>query len=306
MSNTTHWIAIDWGTTHLRVYALDKDNKILAETYSTKGMGTLKQTEFEPALLELVTAWLPKTGVVQVLACGMVGARQGWVEAPYQSVPCPPFGQGSAVPVMTDDIRLDVYILPGVRLDSPADVMRGEETQIAGFIRTFEGQNATLCLPGTHSKWVTLENGQIVDFSTFMTGEMFNLFSDHSILRYSVDTSEWDDEAFSHGVDESLRNPNNWLNSFFRLRAKGILSNMEPPAARSYLSGLLIGAELAGAKKYWSDQTVALIGDLKLSQLYAVALTLIDVDSIVLDPKELTLAGLCDAYKSLNNRRGIE
>lgn len=252
MNNTMiDWIAVDWGTTHLRAYALDDEDQVLHEASSSKGMGVLKQDEFEQALLDLVTDWLPDAdaGVVPIIACGMVGARQGWVEAPYQVVPCAPYRADGLTPVTTNSSRLDVSILPRISQGQPPDVMRGEETQVAGLIKTLDHSNPTICLPGTHSKWVSVSDGVIERFSTYMTGEMFSLLGDHSILRFSVDSTDWDQRSFVDGVTKSKHQPANWLNSCFSLRAMSLLHDMPPKKARAFLSGLLIGARVSCYQK---------------------------------------------------------
>jgi 2-dehydro-3-deoxygalactonokinase len=178
------WIAVDWGTTHLRAWAMAEDGTVRAEARSDDGMGHLARDAFEPALLSLIEPWLG-AGPMDVLACGMVGSRQGWVEAPYVAVPAKPTNL-TPVPVTTRDPRLRVSILPGLKQDAPPDVMRGEETQIAGFLAAALGFDGVLCLPGTHAKWVQISAGEVVSFRTFMTGELFDLLSAVSVLRHSV------------------------------------------------------------------------------------------------------------------------
>jgi len=126
------WIAVDWGTSHLRAWAMGPGGAVLGKAESADGMGGLRPAEFEPALLRLVESWLG-TGTTPVIACGMVGAKQGWAEAPYRPVPCKP---GAATPIAPNvtDPRIALHILPGISQDSPADVMRGEETQVAGIL----------------------------------------------------------------------------------------------------------------------------------------------------------------------------
>jgi 2-dehydro-3-deoxygalactonokinase len=290
MTESIHWIAVDWGTTHLRTYAMSDSHTVIAEAQSSNGMGALKTNEFEAALLALVSEWLPSTGKILVLACGMVGARQGWVEAAYRNVPCALLSGIKLTLVKTDDDRLDVRILPGLCQSAPADVMRGEETQIAGLLAEKGEGITTVCLPGTHSKWATLEKGHIQSFSTFMTGELFALFSTHSILRHSVNTAEWDEEVFLLAVKESMEQPEMLLSNSFRIRAQGLLG--ETTGAKARLSGLLIGSELAGAKHYWAQHSVALIGDTALSELYEKALHSLAVETQHYDPKDMTVAGL--------------
>lgn len=292
------WIAVDWGTTHLRAYGLSSGHRLIKEATSSKGMGGLSQDEFEPALLALISDWLPEAGHVKVLACGMVGARQGWKESDYQSVPCSPFLDQNLTTVKTTDQPIQVSILPGICQTKPADVMRGEETQLAGLLSSEDIESARVCLPGTHSKWALIENGKLIKFSTFMTGEMFNILSKHSILRHQTDNTEWNKTAFLGGVKSSIEQPDKLLNECFSIRAQSLLENLEDADARSRLSGLLIGAELAGAREYWQDSNIALIGDLGLSELYAQALALMFVDTKTYDPKAITLAGLIKVYKN--------
>ena len=292
------WIAVDWGTTHLRAYGLSSEHQIIKEAESSKGMGCLANDEFEPALLALISDWLPETGIVQVLACGMVGARQGWKETQYQVVPCSPFTNKNLTTVETAEQRIQVSILSGISQAKPADVMRGEETQLAGLLSFQDVDSARVCLPGTHSKWALIEKRELIKFSTFMTGEMFEILSKHSILRHQADNVLWDQTAFISGVQSSLEHPDKLLNECFSIRAQGLLENLADAEARSRLSGLLIGAELAGAREYWQGNKIALVGDLKLTELYAQALALKSVETQTYDPKVVTLAGLIEVYKN--------
>ena len=299
MTETVNWIAVDWGTTHLRVYAMSKTHAVIAEAQSSDGIGALQHGEFEAALLALISKWLPTSGKILVLACGMVGARQGWIEATYRTVPCSLSSDIELTPVATQDHRLDVRILPGLCQADPADVMRGEETQIAGLLAEQGEDVTTVCLPGTHSKWAALDKGHIQSFSTFMTGELFALLSTHSILRHSVDTDGWNNEAFLVAVQEGVEQPHVLLSSSFRIRAQGLLNHTPEATARARLSGLLIGCELAGAKDYWSQQPVALIGDTALSALYETALNSLGVKTQRHSPRDMTVAGLRQQAPSL-------
>src|SRR5690606_31171093 len=168
MSIEAEWIALDWGTSNMRAWAMGADDTVLARASSAKGMGQLRPDEFEPALIETVGDWLIEGRRVPVIACGMVGARQGWIEAAYAQVPTPPIA-AAMTPAPANGLRIAVFIVPGVSQAEPADVMRGEETQIAGF--TARHGDGIVCLPGTHSKWAMVENGKITRFRTAMTGE---------------------------------------------------------------------------------------------------------------------------------------
>jgi len=250
----------------------------------------------EPALLRLIAPWL--SGKTRVIACGMVGSRQGWAEAAYQVVPCAPVGD-RPVEAPTQDPRLDVRILRGVKQTKPADVMRGEETQIAGFLAKSPGFDGVLCLPGTHTKWVHISAGEIVSFRTFMSGEVFALLSQQSVLRHSISHDGWDSTAFEAGLSQAISRPESLAAEFFSIRATSLLTDVTGAASRARLSGLLIGAELAAARPYWLGQHVALIGAQNLSDLYAQALKTQGLDAAVTEADAMTLAGLTAAYHAL-------
>jgi 2-dehydro-3-deoxygalactonokinase len=312
-SQTIESIAVDWGTTHVRAYALGRDKAVIAETQSAKGMGVLSATEFEAALLELVESWLPESGSIDIVACGMVSSRQGWQEAPYLKAPCSPFALQSLTTVAAKDSRLHFQILPGVSQAVPADVMRGEETQIAGLLAHLaksqdgeESKRQIICLPGTHTKWVEVNNGVIERFATMMTGEMFSLLTRHSILKHDLadidtdlDSGQWDQAAFLEAVQAAVSQPEKFSSSVFSLRAEILLNDMSPAAAKARLSGLLIGLELAGTKDYWAQATVSLIGDNHLMQLYCSALSLVNIPSQRFDAKDMTLQGLAAVTNAL-------
>lgn len=283
------WIAVDWGTSNLRAFAMGPDGA-LAEAASGDGMGTLSREGFEPALLRLVGPWL--SGPVEVIACGMVGSRQGWHEAPYRAVPCVPVDAATLTAVPTGDARLRLRIVPGLKQVSPADVMRGEETQIAGALALRPGFDGVLCLPGTHSKWVHVSAGEVVSFQTCMTGELFALLSGQSVLRHGMIGEGFDDVAFDAALSDALSRPERLAARLFGLRAEGLLAGLAPAAARARLSGLLIGIELAATRPYWLGQPVTIIGADRLSGLYARALAAQGVAAQAIPAAEATLAGL--------------
>jgi len=285
------WIAVDWGTSNLRAWAM-KDDAPIAEATSDKGMGSLEKSEFEPALLTLIDPWLG-AAKTPVFACGMVGARQGWVEAPYGTVPCKPHSQPFARPETTDP-RIDVRVIPGLKQTDSPDVMRGEETQIAGLLAAMPNFDGVACLPGTHTKWVHISAGEVVSFRTFMTGELFGLLAKNSVLRHSIG-SGWNDETFAKAVTDTLSRPEAMAANLFAIRADQLLNATDPGHAKARLSGLLIGAELAAAKPYWLGQNIVLIGDETLSRHYAAALDTQAAPTHIADAKETTLAGLASA-----------
>jgi 2-dehydro-3-deoxygalactonokinase len=289
------WIAVDWGTTNLRAWSMDGKHPI-ADAGSDDGMGSLGKPEFEAALISLIEPWLSARHT-PVVACGMVGSLQGWVEAPYLSAPTLPLN-GAFTRAVAGDPRISVHIVPGIKQTNPADVMRGEETQIAGFLKGEPDFDGVICLPGTHTKWAQISAGEIVSFRTFMTGELFDLIANRSVLRHSVGEG-WDAEAFVDAISDTIGRPEALAALLFRLRADDLLSGSAPEAARSRLSGLLIGAELAAARPYWLGQRILLIGHKKLSSHYATALDQQGAQTEIFDATSATLAGLCAALEMI-------
>ncbi len=295
MTIKADWIAVDWGTSNMRAWAMSGSGTVLAEGSSDKGMGRLAPAEFEPTLLEVAGDWID--GPTTVMACGMVGAKQGWIEAPYAAVPCAAMG-GNLVTAPTQNPDLSVQIIPGIKQASPADVMRGEETQIAGFLARNPGWDGVICLPGTHTKWVHISADEIVSFQTFMTGELFEVISKHTVLRHSVASDDWDQTAFDGGLSDGMARPERIAANLFSLRAQGLLDGLSNDAARARLSGLLIGAELAAAKPYWLGQQIAVIGAGGLSKLYVDALAAQSAPATQVNGSAITLAGLTAAYRA--------
>jgi 2-dehydro-3-deoxygalactonokinase len=272
---------------------------VVAEAASDAGAGGLAPDGFEPALLALVGDWLD--GPTPVVACGMVGARQGWIEASYAAVPCRPGGATPARPT-TCDPRLAVHVLPGLSQDSPADVMRGEETQIAGLLAREPGFDGVACLPGTHTKWAHVSAGEVVIFASYMTGELFALLAGASVLRHTVAAEGWSEADFLEAAQDGLDRPDRVAARLFGLRAEALLHGLDPVRARSRLSGLLIGAELAGTRAYWLGREVAIIGAPALAAAYRAALGLDGIEARALDATEMTLAGLAAARATLAER----
>jgi 2-dehydro-3-deoxygalactonokinase len=242
--------------------------------------------DFAAALDSVAGAWLETHPDAPVLACGMIGSRQGWREAPY--VPCP-----AGLAALADGIieaathwGRPVRIVPGVSLRDPdgvPDVMRGEETKICGAGDGVAGKNALFVLPGTHSKWARLEDGRIAWFATFMTGELFAVLAEHSILGRLMDGDVHDEGAFRRGVRCALDQPagrGGLLHQLFSARTLALFELLPRSGVRSYLSGLLIGSEAVEARAALTGATgspaatATLIGSPSLVPLYAEALAL--------------------------------
>jgi 2-dehydro-3-deoxygalactonokinase len=298
------WIAVDWGSSNLRAWAIAADGSTMAEAASDAGAAALAPEAFEPALLALVAGWLdPGRGAAtEVVVCGMAGARGAWAEAAYAAVPCPPTPT-VATRAPTRDPRLAVHLLPGLCQGKPADVMRGEETQIAGLLGREPGFDGVACLPGTHTKWAHVSAGEVVSFASFMTGEIFGLLAGTSVLRKTVAEDGWSEEDFLQAAEEGLSRPERVVARLFPLRAEALLHGLDPVRARARLSGLLIGAELAAAKHYWLGRDVVLIGATRLAEAYRDALAVGGLGARLADATEMTRAGLAAAHAELAAER---
>jgi 2-dehydro-3-deoxygalactonokinase len=258
-------------------------------------MARLTREEFEPALLDLIGDWLPAGRKTLVVACGMVGARQGWIEVPYNEAPCPPASAQNARSPQTKDARLDVRIIAGVMQREPADVMRGEETQIAGLLQATPDFDGVICMPGTHTKWVRVKGGKIVAFKSCMTGEVFGLLAMQSVLRFSVGGDGWDDSEYAGAVRAALAQPEGFAGALFSIRASSLIAGLTQAAANARLSGLTIGTELAATRSYWSNG-VSIIDNGRQAALYATALKIAGTAAALLPAQDVTLAGLRAAH----------
>lgn len=292
----TAWIAADWGTSNLRLWAMGADGTPIHERRSDRGMGTLSPDEFEAAFLDIARD-LIGDGPCDVVICGMAGARQGWVEAAYATTPCAPIA-ATATHVPIRDPRLNVRILPGLCQMSPPDVMRGEETQIAGYLASTPDFDGVICLPGTHSKWARVSGGIVQTFRTFMTGELFHLAATQSILRHSIGDG-WDVDAFAAAVAQGFNAPSRLTSDLFSLRAASLVGGTDSAASRARLSGLLMGVELNGAQDLMTQGDVVLIGAPDLCDHYAQAIRAIGGRAQSADATAMTLAGLIAAHDRL-------
>jgi 2-dehydro-3-deoxygalactonokinase len=281
-------LALDWGTSSLRAFLMH-DGKVTETRSSAHGIQHLPLPGvpgYEKAFAEIAGDWVKQWPNLPIVACGMVGSAQGWKEAPY--VRCPAdiktlAGQSIAVP---SGLGPDILIAPGVLFDEPdelPDVMRGEEIQIAGALLMNPQWAVRSCmlLPGTHSKWAQIENGKIVRYATYLTGELFAVLSKHSILgrlmpAESEGKKDTDAAAFELGLATARASgPGDFTHQIFGTRTLGLTGRVPPAGLADYLSGLLIGHELvsgmAGAGDLASIPLV-MIGAPVLCERYAESL----------------------------------
>ena len=296
-------IALDWGTTSLRAYLLAADAPaVLDERAEAWGITRLPGGDFAAAFEALTGPWRRRWPRLAAVAAGMVGSAHGWVEAPYQE--CPAGAEELAaglVSVPGGGLR----VVPGVaHWGGRPDVMRGEETQVVGALALHPAlaARAWLVLPGTHSKWVRVEDGRVADLTTFMTGELFAVLRDHSVLGRPPGVAQSapnaaatpggataGDGAFARGVAAARASREGLAPLLFATRALALAGRLRPEDAPDYLSGLLIGDELRGALAGRRDAPLALVGDAALCARYDAALRLFGV------PDALTVGGAAPA-----------
>jgi 2-dehydro-3-deoxygalactonokinase len=283
-------LALDWGTSSLRAYLLDGEGRVLQRRSTPQGIQALPApgvAGFEQVFAEIAGDWLKAWPHLPVAAGGMVGSAQGWKEAPYVRCPADVGTLAARSVRVGSGLGPDVVIAPGVLLDDPAappDVIRGEEIQIAGALarEPDRGVRASFVLPGSHSKWVQVEKARIIRFSTYMTGELFAVLLKHSILgRLMTEAAVPDPNAaeavFAEGLDAAGKSgPGDWLNQLFWTRTLGLTRRLPQHLLKDFLSGLLIGHELAsglaGASSVLkSGAPLILIGDEALCKRYAAA-----------------------------------
>jgi 2-dehydro-3-deoxygalactonokinase len=293
--NTPAYAAVDWGTSSFRLWLLDERDTVLAERRSGEGMTSAAKTGFADVLASHLQA-VDAPRDLPVMICGMAGARQGWIEAGYVDVPA------SLLSVLTGAVRVagvdrDVRILPGMaqRDVGYPDVMRGEETQLLGALRSQTGEQL-VCMPGTHSKWVRVTGEQVTAFSTYMTGELFEVISKHSVLSHSLSGAEAFDSdrpAFIEAVRNSFRFPQQVSNILFTVRSGTLLHGLAPTDAAARLSGTLLGLEIAGGLSSLQDiPPIILVASGKLGTLYENAFSALSLTYETIDADEAVKRGL--------------
>jgi len=273
-------IGLDWGTSACRAYLIGGDGKVLGRLTDGPGILKVEQGAFGPWLDSMIGGWIATHGVVPVVLSGMIGSRQGWREAPYAACPAGADDLVARLVRFTHD-GLALGLAPGLSCENEGmpDVMRGEETQILGALALSGREEGLFLLPGTHSKWAEVAGGRIVAFRTFMTGEVFGALKDHTILGRLMRAGE-DAKGFARGVGEgaALGSAGALLNRLFATRSYGLMGRLGEAALSDYLSGLLIGAEVAAAVGE-ARGSVTIVASPALAQRYADALRLLGRDS---------------------------
>lgn len=307
-SDAARLIAIDWGSSRLRAWLLGPDGQAIAERGSDDGASRLVggAPVFGAALQALAGDWLAQR--LPAIACGMVGSAHGWREAPY--VPCP----AALAELHRHTVSVEtaagtpLHIVPGL-LDEPAgatpDVMRGEETQLAGLMALdpVRAAHATVLMPGTHSKWVRLQDGRVSGFRTRITGELYAVLRQHSVLGRlmpATDDGAGHAEAFDAGVAAARGSAGRDLGSqLFAVRTLGLTGRLHAEALPEYLSGLLIGHELCAGLQAGGAAPLVLVGDPALCRRYGRALQAFGIQPAALHGNT-AIAGLWQLARQAN------
>jgi 2-dehydro-3-deoxygalactonokinase len=276
-------IGLDWGTTSFRAYRLTARGEVLERRETAAGILQVTDRQFEEAFLAQVGPWLEAEPGLPVLASGMIGSRQGWVEVPYVACPAEAADLVAGLARHRTASGLEIAFVPGLSVrarDGVPDVIRGEETQILGVLAA-RPATRLLVLPGTHSKWVTVADGRIDGFVTFMTGELFAVLRQHSILGRLMQGETADDAAFEHGARFGLSGEpasGGLLRRLFSARTLGLFDELPPGAIADYLSGLLLGCELREARGCVGEAVMAggvvIVGGAALAERYRRVLDL--------------------------------
>jgi 2-dehydro-3-deoxygalactonokinase len=281
-------IAVDWGGSSFRAFRLDAAGQVIAQRRCDQGVLSCR-SGFDQVLAQQLADWDEPL----VVMAGMIGSRQGWRETPY--VDCPASlaqiaGGLQPLPACALPGR-EIWIAPGLRstVAGRCDVMRGEETQVAGLLPDLGDAVQWICLPGTHSKLVQIEQGCIVDFSTAMTGELFQLLREHSLLGRLMQPGQPDEAAFDRGLDDSAGS-DGLLRQLFAVRTHGLFATLPAASLASYLSGLLIGSELRSRPDGVTQ--LLLVGADTLTAAYARACARLGIGASTCHGEESAAQGL--------------
>ena len=289
-------IVVDWGTSNFRAYLVAENGNCLARVDTAEGLNNVQQP-FSEVLLKHIDPWLQQHGALVTVLCGMVGSPSGWHLVPHLPAPASLVQLTEHCHRLTDFTHCPAWIVPGVFSIGYAgshDVMRGEEVQFFGvqqlLPRSKHKPPQLLCFPGTHNKWIDASSSTLNNFSTTMSGELFGLLSQKSILASSIDAdAPWNDDAFTQGLDHA-KQPGGLLHHLFGVRALNLNGQHSQELGLSYLSGLIIGHELQDLGAL-AGCSIAIVGASELAHRYQLALTHFGYDAFCIDSEAATILG---------------
>jgi len=277
-------IGIDWGTSSLRGYLIDSHGTVLDKLHAPNGIMQIANADFEAALVNLIEPW-HNYGELPMIASGMITSRNGWLETPYLTAPANAKQLANSLKTKRTSNGLDVHFVTGVTIkhDGAPDVMRGEETQIVGVVESGMTEGVVV-MPGTHSKWVTLQDGGIENFATFMSGEIFAALRDHTILGALAKDNDFQVNGFKKGVAAGFKAGTQLLHTLFHVRTLPLFNLIGEDEVSDYLSGMLIGAEIRGATDNGvAVNQVTLVGQDSLVERYSKAFEALHMKVTVAD-----------------------
>ncbi|MFB0710883.1 2-dehydro-3-deoxygalactonokinase [Buttiauxella noackiae] len=297
----THWIAIDWGTTNFRAFLM-QGSKQVSRISQPCGLLSVEKDQFAPTLQNLLQTWLEQYGNLPIVMAGMVGSQQGWHEVPYAPLPCNAQDLASRTLAFTTRWGSQAWLIPGANGTSQfgqPDVMRGEEVQLFGLSALHPADEHFVLLPGTHSKHAQLRLGEITASSTFMTGEIFSLLSQHSILGRALPEQQEDNEAFLLGVRTAIQGAP-FTHLIFSARTRRLAGEIKEASVHSYLSGLTIGYELQALP---AGLHAWLVGSPSLTARYELAASLMDLNFSPANGDDCFIHGLWHLFTQLQGNR---
>ncbi|MDT0175142.1 2-dehydro-3-deoxygalactonokinase [Enterobacter sp. BRE11] len=289
----SRYIAVDWGSTNLRAWLFDHERCQESRT-SEAGVTRLNGKRPQAVLDEITQGW--RDGETPVVMAGMVGSNVGWKSVPYLPLPA----RLSAIGEQLTPIDHNVWIVPGlcVSREDHHNVMRGEETQLLGAHAL--APSPVYVMPGTHCKWVQIDNERILDFHTVMTGELHALLLRHSLIGAGLPEQQPSQTAFDAGLARGIATPA-LLAQLFEIRAAHILGSLAPEEVSDFLSGLLIGAEVATLRERFGHQPIALVGGASLTRRYQQALAAIGQQASVIAGDTAFQAGIRSIVNAMAN-----
>jgi 2-dehydro-3-deoxygalactonokinase len=296
MPNSFSCIAVDWGTTNRRAWALGPDGRAMAERADSAGLLAVQDRRFADSLASFLGDWLEAGSSIPVVIAGMAGSRLGWVEVPYVAVPAPLSDLAQNLMKAGRVGGSDCWIVPGMSLDSATqpEVMRGEECQILGALLTRHQSDGLFLLPGTHSKWARVSGQRLIEFRTYITGEMFNLLRQSGTLAQLMTGDTEDESAFARGV-LATGHDTELLNRLFSARSLALFGRLEGSALASYLSGMLVSTEMRDALAAWPGlgrTGVVCIGSAAMLVRYGACASLLGLELQGIDNKDVLPASL--------------
>lgn len=293
------WIAAEFGETWLRLWAM-REGAFVAEKQAEVGRALRTPDQTEAILLEQSAAWLG-SGTSTVIACGEVKTQAGVDDTTYRMIPIKSLDL-APVSVPIQDMRIDLFVIPGLRQTTPPDIAHGDETRIAGFLALDPRWDGVICLPGQHSRWAHVSAGEVVSMQSFLTGNLLAALGQHTALQHSLAGDGWSDADFAEALEDAMARPERLAARLHSLYAHSLLNKVPSATTRARLSGLLIGAELAAARPYWLGQNIAILDCGPHSGRYAAALERQGVPVTIADATRMTLAGLTEAFRALNGQ----